>query len=196
MMILHKNEKQEKQAKDPMNIATFSLRGSLPARLTGNLAKRSCWRGTPARSKINFIFAIIFIFLLSACSFQNANIKKVEIKINNTVITADLAETLDAQIKGLSGREELGENEGMLFVYSNKKIPTFWMKDMLFPIDIIWIFNNKIIDISENLPIPENGEIKRATPAKEVNYVLEVNAGFAKSNGLKAGDEVQIILDK
>ncbi|MFH1188161.1 MAG: DUF192 domain-containing protein [bacterium] len=178
----------------PAGTAASQLRGSLPACFVETLAKRSRLRVTPARSKINFILAIILVFFLSACGVKNTNIKKAEIKINNKTITAEVVETLEAQIKGLSGREKLGQNEGMLFVYTDKKIRTFWMKDMLFPIDIIWIADNKIADISENMSIPENGEIKRATPKEKINYVLEVNAGFVENNGLKIGDEVQIIL--
>ncbi|MFH1564975.1 MAG: DUF192 domain-containing protein [bacterium] len=150
------------------------------------------WRGA---NKVQ-LCAIMLVFFLSACGVKNnnyENIKKAEIKINNTTITADVVETPEEQIQGLSGREKLGENEGMLFVYFDKEIRTFWMKDMLFPIDIIWIADNKIIDISENLLIPENGNIKRATSKEGINYVLEVNAEFVKDNDLKVGDEVQII---
>lgn len=148
--------------------------------------------------RLNLTLAIILILLLSGCGIKNKNIniKKAEIKINSTIITAEVVKTLEAQIKGLSGREKLGENEGMLFIYSEKEIRTFWMKDMLFPIDIIWISDDKIVDISENMPIPKNYNIKRATPKEEINYVLEVNAGFVKSDNFKVGDSVQIILSK
>lgn len=172
MITLYKKEKRKNQAKDPVNIATFQKKK---------------------------LFLIILILLLSACGIKNTNPnikKKAEIKIKNTTIKADVVDTLEAQIQGLSGREKLEKNEGMLFVYADKEVRTFWMKDMLFPIDIIWIANNKIVDISENLPIPENGYIKRATPKEKINYVLEVNAGFALDNDLKIGDQTQIVLDK
>jgi uncharacterized membrane protein (UPF0127 family) len=150
---------------------------------------------TPHRQKYYLIFAIILILFLSACSIKDINIEKAQIKINNKTITAEIVRSTEAQARGLSERKNLKQDQGMLFVYNKKIMPTFWMKDMLFPIDIIWICDDEIVDLTENLPIPQNGETKKATPKEEINYVLEVNAGFIKNNNLKKSDNVEIILD-
>lgn len=135
-------------------------------------------------------FFILIILFLASCGVKN--VKTTEIKIGNKIIAAEVVEISQDQARGLSGRESLGEDEGMLFVYNEKTEPTFWMKDMRFAIDIIWISGNEIIDISENLPMPSGGEIARIKPKSAVNYVLEVNAGFVEKNGVKVGDRVGI----
>ena len=113
-------------------------------------------------------FILILIFFLSACG--SSSVKKAKVKINDKIITAEVVESIADQARGLSNRESLGEDEGMLFVYNKKNRPTFWMKDMLFPIDIIWIADDKIVDISENLPVPDGDNIDRVQPKDEINY--------------------------
>jgi uncharacterized protein len=106
----------------------------------------------------------------------------------------ELADTPQKQSQGLSGREMLATNSGMLFPYDTLKKPTFWMKGMLIPIDIIWILNDQIVDILPNVPPPEKGQsddtLPRYSPVTEINKVLEVNAGFSQSNNIKIGDKI------
>jgi uncharacterized membrane protein (UPF0127 family) len=87
----------------------------------------------------------------------------------------------------------------MLFIFPNEEKHFFWMKDMLFPIDIIWINNAKeIVYIDENTSIPETNTPDYNLPLfsspKPVSYVLEVNAGFSEKNNIKIGDKVEINL--
>ena len=116
------------------------------------------------------------------------------------VVNADLAQTISEKETGLSTRESLAENAGMLFVFSKASHPAFWMKNMKFPIDIIWIEDSKIIDITENAPIvsEELGDyqIPQYTCGEEVDYVLEVEAGFSQKHNLKIGDVVEIDIEK
>jgi uncharacterized membrane protein (UPF0127 family) len=81
---------------------------------------------------------------------------------------------------------------GMLFVFSTSQVRTFWMKDMNFPLDFIWINQNQVVKIDENVPAPIN---KLDPPQvilsdKPVNQVLEVNAGFVSKNHISIGDKV------
>lgn len=126
-----------------------------------------------------------------------------EIRINNIPVKVEIAKTPEERKKGLSEREKLPEDEGMLFVfdteggYSKKDInPTFWMKDMKIPIDIIWIKEGKIVQIDKNIKPPaENtpdNKLKRYTSPITVDYVLEVNAGFSDKNSLKVGQTLLI----
>ncbi|MEI7709146.1 MAG: DUF192 domain-containing protein [bacterium] len=115
------------------------------------------------------------------------DIKYVNIAGQN--IKVDLALTPAEQEQGLSGRKGLKENEGMLFVFQKVGNYPFWMKDMNFAIDMIWISEDmKVVYIK-----------KDATPAsypttfgpnQDAKYVLEVVAGFADKNNLKVGDRV------
>lgn len=97
---------------------------------------------------------------------------------------------------GLSGRDGLGENSGMLFVFDHSDFYDFWMKDMKFPLDIIWIKNNKVADLEENVPPPLAGAPDASPPVYKpeapADSVLEVKAGFAGKNQVKIGDEVKI----
>jgi uncharacterized membrane protein (UPF0127 family) len=140
------------------------------------------------------IIFIIFLFF----SYEVYNHTKISsskdlpnIVINNSIIRVEEAGTLEEQIKGLSNRKYLSPNSGMLFIFKNKQIQKFWMKNMNFPLDIIWINDNKIINISKNLP-PENDLPKKIYNSDDLcNYVLEVNAGFADKNNIKIGDYVK-----
>jgi len=120
----------------------------------------------------------------------SAEIKSVE--IGGQDVKVDLALTGAEQEQGLSGRASLASNTGMLFVFDYSDKYQFWMQDMNFPIDMIWVTDNMKIDYIENDATPESypatfGPGVNNGPAK---YVLEVPAGFAKQNNLKVGDSV------
>lgn len=113
----------------------------------------------------------------------------VDIRFGQIKITAEVADTIWKKIKGLGGRESLGENAGMLFPYGSPGFYGFWMRGMKFPIDIIWIgADKKVADITKNIP-PESFP-KTFAPKNAAQYVLEVPAGFADKRGIKAGDAV------
>lgn len=138
---------------------------------------------------------------LSPLPFDSINIpatnKTKTVKIGNTSIEADVADTDLEKQKGLSGRSSLGKESGMLFVISNNKVtPTFWMKDMKIAIDIIWIKDGKIIQIDKDIPPPSFGtpdnKLKLYSPKSAVDYVLEVNSGYSDLKGIKVGDTLLI----
>lgn len=121
-----------------------------------------------------------------------------QIVVENTKVAVEIAKTGEQRQKGLSGRVTLDANSGMLFVFEKKKVfPSFWMKDMLFPLDIIWIADGKITKIDKNLPIPnpaanQLSTLALYTPDKPIDYVLEVNAGFSDKNNFQVGDSVDL----
>jgi len=117
---------------------------------------------------------------------------EVEIKVGTVSISAEVVETSSELERGLSGKPFLAENAGMYFDLGNRKISSFWMKDMKFPIDIIWIDGGEIVGIVENAPVPTE-TIPRFTSPKPVTHVLEVSAGFSDEHNLKIGDKVEII---
>jgi uncharacterized membrane protein (UPF0127 family) len=114
-----------------------------------------------------------------------------KLSINNHVFTYEIAITPQEQMKGLSGRDLLPDNHGMLFVYNRKEQYAFWMNQMKFPIDIIWIDDTKVVDITKNVPTPAPGDqLPTYAPKRPVNRVFEVAAGTADRFGIKEGDEV------
>lgn len=115
--------------------------------------------------------------------------------INGHVLQLEVVRTPEEQARGLSGREKLAENSGMLFVFEESLVPSFWMKDMNFPIDIIWIGSDKrIVDISANIA-PETFP-QLFHPRAPVQYVLEVNAGWAQNHNLSLGGEITLDLSQ
>ena len=107
----------------------------------------------------------------------------------------ELAVTPAERNQGLSGHPPLADNEGMLFVFENEAKWTFWMKEMLFPLDMLWIDARcAVVDITENAPMPEPGQalqdLPRFFPETLAQYVLEVNAGTAQRTGVSIGDRV------
>jgi len=119
------------------------------------------------------------------------------VTINGKAIQVSVASTNDTRTKGLSGVASLAQNSGMLFVFDTKQVtPLFWMKDMLIPLDIIWIGNGKVAKIDENVPAPPpntpDGKLKTYSAGAPIDYVLEVNAGFCDKNNITVGDNVTI----
>ena len=134
-----------------------------------------------------FFFSLI---LLAGCQLQSTMITK-EISINNSVIQAEVAQAPKEAAKGLSGRNELCSGCGMLFEYPDYRVMNYWMKDMNFPLDIIWIRDDLVVGFEENVPVLDSdGQITTMQSESEVNRVLEVNSGFVARNGIKAGDRI------
>jgi len=115
----------------------------------------------------------------------------VTVCIKDTCIQAEVVSTFAEREKGLMFRESLADDKGMLFIFEEEGLYNFWMKNMRFPLDIIWLdLNKKIVDIKENvLPCSESCEI--LSPENKAKYVLEVNAGFTRRNKVKIGEVVR-----
>lgn len=115
--------------------------------------------------------------------------------LGNTQVTVEIADTAALREKGLSGRTSLEANRGMLFVFPTKGvIPNFWMRNMLIPLDMIWISDSKVVQIDKNIAPPKAGtpdnQLSIYSPVAPVDYVLEVNAGFSDKNNIKVGAAV------
>ena len=116
--------------------------------------------------------------------------------IGEASYTVDLAITPEERQQGLSGRAFMAHDEGMLFVFEEEQQLHFWMKEMMFPLDIIWIDAQcRLIEVAADVPTPlpgaGNDEIPRVQSPLPARYVLEVNAGEAARNGLGPGDPVE-----
>lgn len=141
------------------------------------------------KGKITIIL-LATIFLLGGF-FYSFYTNRPAIQIGSTTIFVKTARTPEQQRKGLSGKISLPGEQGMLFIFSKPGMYGFWMKDMLFSIDMIWIQNGKILTIEKDVaPEPYVKNPKIFYPPTPVTEVLEVNAGFAKAKGFKEGDEV------
>jgi len=122
---------------------------------------------------------------------------QVNITINDQILIADISATPEQRTRGLSLRGTLAENEAMLFVFDAEAEHRFWMKDMKFPIDIIWISSDKIVvDIEHNLqPCYLGLFCPTYEPEGDSLYVLETVGGFAGKYRVVKGTPVEFDLN-
>jgi hypothetical protein len=107
-----------------------------------------------------------------------------------------IAKTDFERRRGLMFQKELGEEMGMLFIFDKENIYSFWMKNTLIPLDMIWIDkNNKVVFINENSQPCGAEECPLISPNVKAKYVLEINAGVSKGDGIKIGDIVDLSAD-
>lgn len=136
---------------------------------------------------IIFSFIAIFIF------YPRVATGKKEITFLDHTISVLLANKTAERIQGLSGinKEDLGA-DGMLFVFSDKAVRNFWMKDMQFDLDVVWIEDGKVVKVDQAVNAPKNGaepDRMSSNPFK-VNAVLELPAGDASRLDLYPGVQI------
>jgi uncharacterized membrane protein (UPF0127 family) len=118
------------------------------------------------------------------------------VQINNYFVKVIIADTPEEHSRGLSYRSKLEENTGMLFIFNEIGTKTFWMREMLFDIDIVWIdenqkvigFQEKIDKASYNKESPNHSKLYNSPP--KTKYVLELNSGDVKRLNILIGDKL------
>jgi uncharacterized membrane protein (UPF0127 family) len=118
------------------------------------------------------------------------------VKIGGNVIPVEVVTSKAAIDKGLSGREHLGASEGMLFMFDHTAKFRFWMRKMLFPLDIVWIGpDRRIVDITKAVPpLPDEAPALFYSPSVPATYVLEVNKDFCDTHNIHLGEAVEFLL--
>lgn len=116
----------------------------------------------------------------------------VEVAIGEQTYQVEVARTQEEKETGLSSKESLNDNQGMLFVFEKPGFYSFWMKKMNFPIDIIYIKDDKIVTIYKNVQPPENENqsLSILQPTEAADKVLEIKAGLAEKYNYKKNDTV------
>jgi len=121
------------------------------------------------------------------------------IKIDEKILDVQIAETDAQKIRGLMFQNELPDDQGMIFVFSQEQIVPIWMLNMQFPLDIIWFdTNGNVIHVEKNVP-PCKSALETATctvqnaDGKKAKYVLEVTAGFTDKFHITENSKMQII---
>lgn len=133
------------------------------------------------------IIILFSLILLTSCSQLR------EVIINENTFDVEIADNPAERAKGLMFKKELKENSGMLFIFPISDKHSFWMKNTLIPLDIIWIDKDQeIVYIHENAQ-PCRDICNSITPDKDAKYVLEINAGLTKEYNFKVRDKVEII---
>lgn len=117
------------------------------------------------------------------------------VTIRDITFQVDIAATPESMEQGLSGRAALKKRQGMYFVYPSVRYVRFWMKEMKFPLDIIWVKNHQIVGYAADIsPPPPNTPLpllKRYPSPQPVDSVLEVLAGTVAKDQFHVGDSVR-----
>jgi uncharacterized protein len=145
----------------------------------------------------NSILIGFLLFTLIGCQTNpqpqevNHNVKKtIPLTINNQHFLVETAITKEEQITGLMHRTELADHKGMLFIYPEPKLQTFWMKNTKIPLDIIFIDSEKkIVNIETATPCKTNN-CPTYKSLKAAKYVLEINADLATELNFNPLDQV------
>lgn len=137
----------------------------------------------------------IFLIWIGVTTLQQSQ-NRPKVIIGGNTVYVDIARTPQEQQRGLSGRANLPKDHGMLFIFRTKGYYPFWMKDMRFPIDIIWIADNQVVLVSPHLPapLPDQSYLPTVAASEPVNYVLEVPSDFAKHHAITKSTHVEIVL--
>lgn len=120
----------------------------------------------------------------------NSNLQSTQVKILRLKVNAEVASDANSRAIGLGGRESLVKDAGMLFVFDSEAKHSFWMKNVKFPLDIIWLDKNKkVVHFVKNAQPDTGSALEIYTPPKKAYYVLEVNGGMIDEFGLALGNK-------
>jgi len=139
--------------------------------------------------KLSLILIIIASVILLFKLPKKQSIPKIDIPIKDKFFSLEIAKSIIQKTKGLSGRNNLCPNCGMIFVYQTEFIYPFWMKNTLIPLDIIWIDKNgTVVDIIQAKP----NDLSILTPKSKAQYIIELNKDTSTNLNLKIGDQIQV----
>lgn len=138
-----------------------------------------------------FISACLLLFVsltqVALADTPQPPLPTVEFKINNVLLTAEIAATPQQRYMGLSFRKALNENSGMLFVYPSEQQLTFTMRNTLIPLSIAFLSKDLVISEIQHMDVGPG----QLFPSKyHAQYALEVDQGWFADNGIKAGDQL------
>ena len=144
------------------------------------------------------IISLILIVLGLAWLTFSVNVGKEKrdlsvLRVGEQTLGVEIADSAEEWSQGLSGREQLSGDEGMLFVFDDQVRRSFWMRQMRFSLDMMFIRDGRINEIVRNVPAPsgsQDGTEIRVQSQESADWVLEVNSGWAQEHGVEVGDEV------
>ncbi len=144
------------------------------------------------RRKQTFVTAACGLIVLAIFAFSLLTLHQkntCRLALESTCLRLEFANTPAQQERGLGGRDSMPYKQGMLFVLDGNNDACFWMKDMRFPLDIVWLNSNKqVVKIEAGLK-PDTYP-QSYCPDQQANYVLEVNSGLAAQNHIKIGAQL------
>lgn len=145
--------------------------------------------------KFTIFLLLVVILLFGLAYYSFFNYQKTTVDINGVVFKTELVKNSKELERGLSGREAIADNQAMLFILPDKNSRVFWMKDMNFNIDLLWIDGDKIIAYEKNMLAPDkntpDSQLLKYKSPQAVDKVLEIKAGLIDLLGIKIGDTIK-----
>jgi uncharacterized membrane protein (UPF0127 family) len=135
-------------------------------------------------------FSLIFIFLIAfiSCIPGKLAVKKITFERGGEVIAgikAEIAGNSEERSLGLMYRKKLKDGEGMLFVFDNDALHSFWMKNTIIPLSIAFVLSDgRILEIKDMYP----KDLTSVVPSRSIRYALEAPQGWFKRAGIRDGD--------
>lgn len=138
----------------------------------------------------------IFLLVIASVICSSCIARDPYVVLKGERFTVELAETQDKLVLGLMFRDSLPEDHGMLFVFPNEGMRSFWMKNTRIPLDIFYFDDDlALVSVSENTPPCRSQRCPSYPSAAPAKYVLELNAGKAEALDVQAGDVLELHLD-
>lgn len=140
---------------------------------------------------IALVLALTLAYVLLARRTQG--LPEVWAAAGDARIRVEIAASALARARGLSYRDELPDGRGMLFAFGRAQRHAFWMKGMRFPIDIVWIREGEVVDVTPEVPPAEGAiDLRTYTPIVPADEVLELPAGYAEAHGIVPGTRITL----
>lgn len=139
---------------------------------------------------------VLFLGLAGFLKIQQIRWPDALVQLRGKELNVLVAKTPSHRFTGLGGRESLGEYNGMLFLFYTHRKHGIVMRDMKFPIDIVWLDRGRVVDVAAHIPLePHTAEqdLRIYYPRKEANLVLELPAGWTVDHELKIGDRMEVL---
>lgn len=140
-------------------------------------------------------FSFVMLIFLAACSSQVSEISNAHfVEFGGSKFFVKIADEPSEWQKGLMFVESMPKNEGMLFVFNDSAPRTFWMKNTLIPLDMVFVDENfVVVDVKENIPPCEADPCETYPSEPDSKFVIELNAGSAKEYDISVGDIMRMM---
>lgn len=146
------------------------------------------------KKSIIAVVLMISVITISAFMLSGGCVQAIDgptVIIGDQKVQVEIADTNAKRRVGLMQRKHLGENKGMLFILESPQYPVFWMKDCFISLDIIFINEDKVVQIYNSVPPCKENPCPQYPCVKLADKALEVNAGFTKKHNIQIGDTLQ-----
>jgi len=153
-----------------------------------NINKENIKKILPSKKYLLISLTIALLVLVIYYKNEKPSIENT-VTINGETVSVKIADTKTEQAKGLMFKKNLDENEGMLFVFDSERRHSFWMKNTLIPLDMIWVNSNKeVVHIEHSAPPCKESPCPTYSSDQPAQYVLELNGGWSIRHNLNLGD--------